>query len=62
LTKDEIEFARKVVRAFDEAEARGLAAIQLEGKFVDYPVVERARRILDLAVIVAEQSLNTGKK
>ncbi len=61
-TKDEIEFARKVVRAFDEAEARGFAAIQLEGKFVDYPVVERARRTLDLAVIVAEQSLKTGNE
>jgi citrate lyase subunit beta/citryl-CoA lyase len=48
-TKDEIEFARKVVRAFDEAEARGLGAIQLEGRFVDYPVVGWAKRILDLA-------------
>ena len=37
----EIEFARKVVQAFDEAQARGAAVIQLEGKFVDAPIVAR---------------------
>jgi citrate lyase subunit beta/citryl-CoA lyase len=48
-TTEEIEFAQKVIQAFDEAEADGSAAIQLDGKFVDYPVVERARRILKIA-------------
>lgn len=45
----EIAFARKVIQAFDEAEAGGTGAIQLEGKFIDYPIVERSRRILKLA-------------
>ncbi|NOQ20196.1 MAG: CoA ester lyase [Desulfobacterales bacterium] len=48
-TTEEIEYAQKVVQAFDEAEAGGTAAIQLDGKFVDYPVVERCRRILKMA-------------
>jgi citrate lyase subunit beta/citryl-CoA lyase len=48
-TQAEIEYARKVIQAFSEAEAAGRAAIQLEGKFVDYPVVERSRRILKMA-------------
>ena len=46
---EEIEFAHRVVDAFEAGEAEGLAAIQVDGKFVDYPVVERSRRILRLA-------------
>jgi len=52
---EEIRHARKVIEAFEEAEAAGQGAIQLDGKFVDYPVVARARRILQLAAMVKEQ-------
>lgn len=45
----EIARARAIVAAFREAEARGVASIQVEGVFVDYPVVYRAQRILALA-------------
>jgi citrate lyase subunit beta/citryl-CoA lyase len=38
--------ARKIVAAFDAAEASGSASIQLDGQFIDYPIVERARRVL----------------
>ena len=48
-TKEEIQYAEKVIQAFEEAEAGGVAAIQLDGKFIDYPVVERARRTLRMA-------------
>jgi citrate lyase subunit beta/citryl-CoA lyase len=48
-TKEEIEYAQKVVQAFAEAESSGTAAIQVDGKFVDYPVVERSKRILEIA-------------
>jgi citrate lyase subunit beta/citryl-CoA lyase len=48
-TRDDILYAERVIQAFEEAEEKGLAAIQLEGGFIDYPVVERARRILKLA-------------
>jgi citrate lyase subunit beta/citryl-CoA lyase len=41
--------ARRVVAAFEEAEARGLASIQLEGQFIDYPIVMRARRVIEQA-------------
>jgi citrate lyase subunit beta/citryl-CoA lyase len=51
--KEEIEYARKVIQAFDAAEAGGSAAIQLEGKFIDYPVAERARRILKIAAKIS---------
>jgi citrate lyase subunit beta/citryl-CoA lyase len=49
-SKEEVLYAEKVIEAFEEAEGKGQAAIQLDGKFVDYAVVERARQILQLAV------------
>ena len=45
-TEAEVAQARRVVAAFAEAEARGLASISLDGAFVDYPVAEAARRVL----------------
>jgi len=41
--------AHRIVAAFAEAEAAGLASIQVEGRFVDYPIVERAQRVIALA-------------
>jgi citrate lyase subunit beta/citryl-CoA lyase len=51
-TQGDIEYAQKVIQAFDAAEADGTAAIQLEGKFIDYPVVERCRRILKISKLL----------
>ena len=45
---DDVDFAEKVVKAFEEAEAQGLASIQVDGYFVDYPIVNQAQRTLDL--------------
>ena len=41
--------ARAVIAAFEEAEARGLASIQVNGQFIDYPIAYKARRIVALA-------------
>lgn len=49
---EEIKKAEKIVKAFEEAEAEGMAAIQLEGKFIDYPVVKRSKDILALAAAI----------
>jgi citrate lyase subunit beta/citryl-CoA lyase len=38
--------ARRVIEAFDAAEKQGLASIQLDGQFIDYPIVQRARQVL----------------
>lgn len=48
-SQEEVEYAAKVVHVFEEAEASGNAAIQVNGKFIDYPVVETSRRILKIA-------------
>jgi citrate lyase beta subunit len=45
-TPSELEHARRVVEAFEQARARGDGAAALEGKLLDPPVVERARRLL----------------
>ena len=37
----EVAYAERVVAAFAEAEAVGSAAIQLDGKFIDYPILYR---------------------
>lgn len=42
-----VDFARKVVAAFEAAEAHGSAALQVDGKFIDYPIVYRAQRVLE---------------
>jgi citrate lyase subunit beta / citryl-CoA lyase len=52
-TVEEIAYAKKVIEAFTEAEHEGKAAIQLEGRFIDYPIVEKSRRICDLADAIA---------
>ncbi len=48
-SEKEIVFSGRVVKAFETAEAAGQAAIQVDGKFIDYPVVARARKILKIA-------------
>lgn len=48
-TAEEIAYARKIVAAFEEAEARGTGVIQVDGKMVEYPIVRRARQVLAIA-------------
>ena len=41
--------ASRILSEFEKAEAQGLASIQLDGQFIDYPIVQRARRVLEAA-------------
>jgi citrate lyase subunit beta/citryl-CoA lyase len=50
---EEVEFSRKVISEFAKAEAAGSASIQIDGYFVDYPIVVKAERIVTLADAVA---------
>ena len=45
----EIERARRVIAAYEEAVSEGRGAIAVEGEMIDLPVVERARRTLAVA-------------
>ncbi len=48
-TAAQIARARRVLEAFAQAEAQGSSAIQLDGQFIDYPIVYAARRVMALA-------------
>lgn len=53
-TADSIAWSEKIVSEFEKAEARGLASIQVDGYFVDYPIVEKAQRTVDLANVLRD--------
>jgi hypothetical protein len=50
---DKVAFCRRVVAEFAAAVARGLASITVDGVFVDYPIAEKAERIIRTGEILA---------
>lgn len=52
----EIEEARRIVVAYDEALDRGDGAISVDGKMVDVPVAERAKALLRIADAIAART------
>lgn len=59
-TDAQVARARKVVDAFAEAERLGLAAIQVDGQFIDYPLVYLAQRVLARADAIAAAASGRG--
>lgn len=45
-TPEQVARAQRVVDAFAAAEATGSSSIQLDGQFIDYPIVYAAQRVL----------------
>ncbi len=50
-TTEEIEKAKKIVLAFEEAEKKGLGVVSLGSKMIDPPVVKRAINTIELAIL-----------
>lgn len=48
-TDREIEYAKRVLIARDEAFKKGLGVFSLDGKMVDKPVIERAEKVIEKA-------------
>jgi citrate lyase subunit beta/citryl-CoA lyase len=48
-SEKEIQKSVRILDAIKEAERKGSGVISLNGKMIDLPVVERARRVIDLA-------------
>ena len=48
-TPEEIEYAQRVTQAYEDALARGDGSIAFGGQLIDRPIIERARRTLELA-------------
>lgn len=48
-TAAEVAWAHRLIEAFAGAEKQGLAALNFEGTMIDYPIVEKAKRIVAFA-------------
>ena len=56
-TPEEIDYAQQVVKAYEEAVARGDGSISFGGQLIDRPIVERARRALEMARMLEGRAL-----
>jgi citrate lyase subunit beta/citryl-CoA lyase len=52
---DEAEYAKRLVEAFEAAQARGLGAISFEGKMIDYMSYQQAKELTDFVKLIAEK-------
>jgi citrate lyase subunit beta/citryl-CoA lyase len=43
---DDVAYARKLIAADEKAAAEGRGSFSVDGKMIDIPVVDRARRLL----------------
>ena len=50
-TEQEIEKAKKIVAAFEDAEKKGLGVVSIGSKMIDLPVVKRAQKTIELAIL-----------
>ena len=50
-TEKEIEKAKKIVTAFEEAEKKGIGVVSLGSKMIDAPIVKRAHNTIKLALL-----------
>jgi len=54
----EIEKAKKIYKAFIEAEKKGLGVVSLGTKMIDPPVVKRAQRTISMAIDMGKLEKN----
>lgn len=48
-SEKQVEKARQVIRDFEQAHREGAGTVQVDGKMVDWPIVEKARRLIQVA-------------
>ena len=53
--EEEVEYAKRVMEVFQEAESQGRGATSLDGKMIDVPVAKRARDLVAMAEAIAEK-------
>lgn len=59
-TEQEIERAERIVQEFRDAEASGLASMRVGEDFVDYPIAQRAERVLAIRDALAARAGTTA--
>ena len=55
-SESDVASARALVAAWERAQQQGLGAVQLEGRMVDRPIAERARRVIEQADAISNQN------
>src|SRR5438552_5265289 len=56
---EEVDHARRVLAAYDEALAEGVGAVTVDGRMIDVPVVERARLLAEREEAIAARETRT---
>jgi citrate lyase subunit beta/citryl-CoA lyase len=54
-TDAQVARAQRIMDAFAEAEAQGSSAFQLDGQFVDYPILYAAQRVVAMKKKIVEK-------
>jgi citrate lyase subunit beta/citryl-CoA lyase len=52
---EDVAQARRIVDAFEAAASADAGAVQLEGRMIDAPIAERARRLIELAASIEQR-------
>ncbi|MDF2548864.1 MAG: citrate lyase subunit beta [Anaerosolibacter sp.] len=58
-TEEEVRKSVRIIEAIKEAEEKGSGVVSLDGKMIDKPIVERARRVLQLNDAVKNSYFST---
>lgn len=53
-SNETVAWSQRIIEEFEVAEKAGVASIQIDGYFVDYPIVEKAQRIVDMYNLLEE--------
>jgi citrate lyase subunit beta/citryl-CoA lyase len=56
-SQETVDWAKRVIEAFERALQEGVAALMLDGKMIDYPVYGRAKAIIDLVESIEKKEL-----
>ena len=54
-SKEELDFARRVIKAYEEAKAKGLGATSLGGRMIDYGSYRRALNLISIEEKISER-------
>ncbi|MFQ5711815.1 MAG: HpcH/HpaI aldolase/citrate lyase family protein [Candidatus Geothermarchaeales archaeon] len=57
---EEVESAKKIIEAYEEASARGLGAASHEGRMIDYATYAMAQELMSVAETIAERDKRRG--
>lgn len=54
-SEKQVEKARQVIQGFEQAHREGAGTVQVEGRMVDWPIVEKARRLVQMATALKSE-------